>query len=298
MISAFDNARIPLIPLDYNQKYLSVKKELMVDYTNGKLYIVSAESKEKIFDVTSQITEIVKNNITANNVIVNIEGIGEIDLKSIIDKLYKDEVNFTVEEDKDFAPSIRVDNSSINVVNGNMQIYKFDQAVEGTCPVKDGTGAIIWKPLPVDESALISATGISSTATIEGSSANIRTFSLSPDGIYIILGIYNDKYIIINPAKPTDNYTKIKAVIYVANKLETESVIDSHKLICTSKSLTDYLASNTNNEVLWDTAPTSANINAPVSIDTGCYYTLTLETYNQGIVWLASLKKFATSYTG
>ena len=56
--------------------------------------------------------------------------------KSIIDKLYKeDEVNFTVEEI--ICPhSIRVDNSPINVVNGNMQIYKFDQAVEGTCPVK------------------------------------------------------------------------------------------------------------------------------------------------------------------
>lgn len=298
MSSAFDKARVPVIALDYDKKYLCVKKELMVDYTNGKIYIVSSTDKEKIFDITAQIVELVKTSITANDVMVNITGIGDISLKNIIERLYGEEVNFEIEEEKDFAPGIKVDNASININDGDMQINNFDTATEGQCPVKSSLGSIVWKPLPIDESALVLPTGSAETVSISGTDTAIKHYSLSADGIYKIVEVYGTSHTFITLQAPSDNYTKIKALVYIGKKNDSDTItVGSHKLIVTNKvSASAYFSATTNTDVLWDTTPTSANINAPIELETETYYVLTLETFTQGVIWLGSIKKFATKF--
>ena len=42
------HGRVPLIALDYSQRHLRQFRELMVDYTNGNLYVVSATDRDII----------------------------------------------------------------------------------------------------------------------------------------------------------------------------------------------------------------------------------------------------------
>mgnify|MGYP000369988515 CR=1 FL=1 len=61
--SNYKGTRLPLIALDYNSRFLAEKKEILFDYKTGKLYVVSAEDKSVIFDITRNILKEVEKNV-------------------------------------------------------------------------------------------------------------------------------------------------------------------------------------------------------------------------------------------
>ena len=91
-------ARIPVIPLSYADRHLAVEKELVVDYETGKIYIISSQNREVIFDIT----EIIKKEASeaaGDNITVEIEGIGHTDIGTILNKLYKSSITSSNSEE-------------------------------------------------------------------------------------------------------------------------------------------------------------------------------------------------------
>ena len=85
--SNYKGTRVPLIALDYNSRFLAEKKEILFDYKTGKLYVVSAEDKSVIFDITKLIMKEVEKGIDLTNYVFNIEGVGAVNLSNYIKQL-------------------------------------------------------------------------------------------------------------------------------------------------------------------------------------------------------------------
>lgn len=139
--------RVPIIALDYNQRHLRRCKEMMVDYTNGNLYITDAYDRNIIYDVVSKIIETVKGTITGNDIIVNIEGVGEINLTQFLadlnDRILYPEIH---DEGTTYVPGFQFDNKSIEVLDNTIQICDFDSAEVGDIPFKAGDYLKWMKP--------------------------------------------------------------------------------------------------------------------------------------------------------
>ena len=133
------NSRIPVIALDYAQRHKAVPKELLIDYETGHIYVVSANDKSIIFDITSKILEKL-DSVTGDKIIINIEGIGEVNLQEYINqiKLDLEDVVIISEEDNDlYIPrDERLDGLSIESKYRRIQIKDFDTAKNGMIPQK------------------------------------------------------------------------------------------------------------------------------------------------------------------
>lgn len=142
---SYKSGRIPIIPLSYSSKHLAKKKELLFDYDKGKLYVVSAEDKSIIFDITSQIiAEINKEGVDVNNFVVTIEGIGKVNLSEFLSNLNSNMLQaFEEEPIKTYSPTVRFDNTSLILFDGQAAINGFTNAKDGTYPVKKD-GYVQW----------------------------------------------------------------------------------------------------------------------------------------------------------
>lgn len=81
--------RVPIIALSYDERDKAVPKELLVDYDTGKIYVVSAYDKTVIFDLTQEISNyLLEAGVNGDNLVVNIDGVGEVNLEEIINNLY------------------------------------------------------------------------------------------------------------------------------------------------------------------------------------------------------------------
>lgn len=140
------NSRIPVIALPYSERQKAVPKELLIDYETGNIYVVSATDKSVIFNITSKILEKIES-LTGDKIIVNIEGIGEVNLVQLISqlKLELDEKVEISEEGKDaYVPKPeRYDTKSIESKYNNIQIKDFESAENGMIPQKYN-GSIRW----------------------------------------------------------------------------------------------------------------------------------------------------------
>ena len=140
------NSRIPVIALPYSEKHKAVPKELLIDYETGHIYVVSADDKSKIFDVTSKIIEKIES-VTGDKIIVDIEGIGEVNLTEFLEqiKLDLDDMVIITEEGKDaYIPKPeRFDGKSIESKYKNIQIKGFESAENGMVPQKYN-GSVRW----------------------------------------------------------------------------------------------------------------------------------------------------------
>ena len=89
----FKMARIPLIPLAYDNKDLAQCNELIIDYTGDKtyhIYITDSEDRTKLIDITQLIIENIFPNINADNFKITIEGLLNAQtLRHIINFIYK-----------------------------------------------------------------------------------------------------------------------------------------------------------------------------------------------------------------
>ena len=133
------NGRIPVIALPYSEKHKAVPKELLVDYETGNIYVVSATDKSVIFNITSKILEKL-DSVTGDKIIVNIEGIGNVNLQEYINslKLEFDDMVTISDEGKDiYIPKEeRLDNFSLESKFKRIQIKNFETAENGMIPQK------------------------------------------------------------------------------------------------------------------------------------------------------------------
>lgn len=177
----YDKARVPVVALDYTERQMAQPKEFIVDYDNGKLYIMSKDGT-RLMDITTTILKAVKGEIVASDVIINIDGIGDITLKEILEQLLSDEASFFMEEELNFAPDVRVDNASIMIKDFKMQIDNFDIAAEGSFPKKTN-GRIQWVSNAVNSvetaSSITAMNGESNTLILSGN----KIYKLDPSVI-------------------------------------------------------------------------------------------------------------------
>ena len=137
--SNYNGLRVPLIALDYNSRFMAEKKEILFDYKKGKLYVVSAEDKSVIFDITELILKEVEKNVDLSNYTFNIKGVGVVNLGEYIKQLSEFNIKTLDEPNKRYrVPQIKFDNDSISNFDGNIEINGFKSANNNTYPVKDG----------------------------------------------------------------------------------------------------------------------------------------------------------------
>lgn len=138
-----EDGRIPLIALDYNKRQLAQKKELMVDYETGNLYVVSATDKTKIFDITSQIVKLINISMPGDSIVVNIDGVGKVNLKDYLDDFRANSMQGSSEKEKNLIANYFYDYDSIVNKNGKIQVNDFDKAEERSVPTKIN-GVLRW----------------------------------------------------------------------------------------------------------------------------------------------------------
>lgn len=144
--SNYNSLRVPVIPLDYNSRFLAEKKEILFDYTTGKLYVVSAEDKTIIHDITQNIMTYVQDGMDISKLTFNIEGIGPVNLSQYIKQIQKFNIKLLNESNKKYyAPNVRFDNMSIVNFDGVVEVSGFTAAKNDTYAVKDGN-LIKWVP--------------------------------------------------------------------------------------------------------------------------------------------------------
>ena len=148
--SRYKTGRIPIIALDYSSRQLAEKRELLVDYKNAKLYVVSAEDKTVIYDITEKIIETFRESGDISNFTVNIEGVGIYDLGTIITQLFNSKIDLI--EDKEFVyytPTASFDNMSLAAYDRQASLVNFPTAPDRTVPMKE-SGVLVWKDFDIE----------------------------------------------------------------------------------------------------------------------------------------------------
>lgn len=139
--------RMPIIPLSYSEKHKAQCKELMIDYETGNIYVVSADDREIIFDITSQIKDKI-DKLDGNKIEIEIEGVGIISLQDILNELNSNIENtvqaISIDDTVYIGKENVVDNNSLEVKSRFVQIKGFYEADEFTIPRKNNKGELEW----------------------------------------------------------------------------------------------------------------------------------------------------------
>ena len=142
-VNITDKARIPVIALSYEDRDIAKNKELLVDYKNGGIYVVDAEDKSIIHDLSKLISENYLTEIDGENTYVNIEGLGIINLADILKILYDSRIQLVHRSDESISlpAGVVFDNKSICIAGNLIEIYGFHNAKPLSTPriSEDGT---------------------------------------------------------------------------------------------------------------------------------------------------------------
>ena len=209
------HARVPIVALDYTDRHMRKLKELMVDYTNGNLYVTDANDINVIHSLVDQISKNITNNITGNDIIVKIEGIGTINLTKFLNDINSSILKMEVEDNGSALPSLSLDNVSIEGLDGKIQISDFDKAKDNYIPQKFN-GRLRW----VKANAGINAT--ESPVIINGS------LNLEPGGVYRSMDLPANVTVTVDN-NLISNYGKIIWNISIGNVIPTFTFPDNVK---------------------------------------------------------------------
>ena len=209
------HARVPIVALDYTDRHMRKLKELMVDYTNGNLYVTDANDINVIHSLVDQISKNITNNITGDDIIVKIEGIGTINLTKFLNDINSSILKMEVEDNGSALPSLGLDNISIEGLDGKIQISDFDKAKDNYIPQKFN-GRLRW----VKANVGINAT--ESPVIINGS------LNLEPGGVYRSMDLPANVTVTIDN-NLVSNYGKIIWNISIGNVIPTFTFPDNVK---------------------------------------------------------------------
>lgn len=138
-MSIVTNGRIPIIPLPYEYKNMAVKRELIIDEKEGKLYLVSSEDESKLIDITQSVADHIKE-LEGEIVYVTIEGVGTVNIEeflNIINKKIESSVQLQdITEVKYVAQTKNIDERSLQKHFNKIQITGFATAPNRTIPMK------------------------------------------------------------------------------------------------------------------------------------------------------------------
>lgn len=146
-VNITDKARIPVIALSYNDRDIAKEKELLIDYEKGGIYVVDAEDRTIIHDLTKYIADNYLSQIDGNSTYVDISGIGIVNLATIIKLLYDSRVNMVNQYDDSVAIPVdaSLDNQSITIFNNKVEVYGFHNAKPLATPrVSEDGSRIEW----------------------------------------------------------------------------------------------------------------------------------------------------------
>lgn len=124
-------------PLSYQHREYCVTKELMVDYTNGKLYVVSADDRSVIFDVTQEILNLVATDVPGDTINVTING-ETVNLRDLLNDIKNNGLQVCNAKTKAAVPSMYYDNQSLVLKDGFVQVSNYDKGKEYQVPYKKG----------------------------------------------------------------------------------------------------------------------------------------------------------------
>ena len=96
MMNLENNDRFPLIPLDYKQRHLAKARELVIDNERGVIYIASAKDPSILINVTQQILNLISTDMSADNMILEVEGQGRVNLKEYISYPFADTCDIVI----------------------------------------------------------------------------------------------------------------------------------------------------------------------------------------------------------
>lgn len=137
------HARVPIVALDYTDRHMRKLKELMIDYTNGNLYVTDANDINVIHSLVDQISKNITSNISGDDIIVKIEGVGTINLTKFLNDINSSILKMEVEDSGSAFPSLNLDNVSIEGLDDKIQISDFDKAKDNYIPQKFN-GRLRW----------------------------------------------------------------------------------------------------------------------------------------------------------
>ena len=170
-----ENGRFPLIALDYKDRNIANKKELLIDYDTGRIYIVSADNKSVIFDVTEQILTLVGNEVKGDNITINVESLGKVNLKKFVLDMKSKGLHTTPLKGDGGVGTFAYDFKSISNKDNVIQIHNFWKAQPGQVPTVDSNGVLIWSEI--------------------GSFYNVVHVDPDTTGVYVLNNRYNESTI-------------------------------------------------------------------------------------------------------
>ena len=144
MMNLENNDRFPLIPLDYKQRHLAKARELVIDNERGVIYIASAKDPSILINVTQQILNLISTDMSADNMILEVEGQGRVNLKEYISYLRANMLKAETFGGKKCLPSYGYDFSSITNRDGIIQMNNFWNAKAGYVPYVDQFSTLRW----------------------------------------------------------------------------------------------------------------------------------------------------------
>ncbi len=163
------HARVPIVALDYTDRHMRKLKELMIDYTNGNLYVTDANDINVIHSLVDQISKNITSNITGDDIIVKIEGIGTINLTKFLNDINSSLLKMEVEDNGATFPSLSLDNVSIEGLDDKIQISDFDKAKDNYIPQKFN-GRLRWIKANVGTNATESPVIVNNSLNLESGS--------------------------------------------------------------------------------------------------------------------------------
>lgn len=257
----YDNShgRVPIIALDYSQRHLRRLKELMIDYKNGNLYVVDDTDINTIYDLTKQIISNVTDSITTDDITVNIQGVGNINLSKFLEALENNRVFLNNDSIVQMIPETNeFDNKTIELLDSKAQLKLFNIAKDGQFPIKEN-GELRWKNISTSFNDIT----VVEMEVEEGEEANI---SLSSDIMYRTSNPPEE----IRVTFANDNLNTNKKHAKIVWVIECEDTVPVIKM-----------PSN----VYWE-------FNTDPTLFVNCTGIYTFETFDQGKRWLAKVDKY------
>lgn len=245
--------RFPIIMLDYSQRHLAVKKELMFDYKTGRMYVVSADDKSVIHDITQQIVNLVNSEISGDSLIITVEGIGKVNLTQYIAYLKSNILHANTYAGKAAIPSYAYDFKTITNKSGIIQMHNVWKATTGDVPYRDKTGALQWTNLEAVYP--------------------IQTVNPGLDYMVLLTEPYNVSTV------------DTGCIVSLSCKNDKDGAHNTIRWKVTSGNSTPTIRFHANTNVLLE-------YDSDMKIGTNCVNCYTFETWDRGITWFESVKKY------
>lgn len=259
--------RVPVIALDYSEAELAMPKEILIDYENGgNIYVVSADGTE-IFDITSQVRELIESGEIGANMIVNVEGVGDVSLTTYLSWLNANQISVApVGCVHQSIPRAQVDLASLTIKNNILRMYGFDKAANNTIPVVEN-GVIVWKDAAtvfaqISDPSYTPTTGTNgAVVVIKPDTSNIITMTTDP---YQRTSAFDEAATLVLPVETVHQYTKL-TWNYISSEANPEITFQGN--------------------IIWQSEDDKVMIADSVHI-------LEFESWDYGVTWFADTKVY------